>query len=87
MGFAHGFITLADNTEAFYLTNAFYAPQEERGIRFDDRDRIWPDYDPTFPGTAWHTVVAALKGTIDDYSGLRCERVAALKRVAEVAEG
>ena len=30
MGFAHGFITLTDNTEAFYVTNAFYAPQEER---------------------------------------------------------
>ena len=67
MGFAHGFMTLTENTEAFYLTNAFYAPQEERGIRFDDprfgvawpkaptdispKDRIWPDFDPAFHGT------------------------------------
>ena len=67
MGFAHGFMTLTDNTEAFYLTNAFYAPQEERGIRFDDprfgvvwpqapvdisaKDRVWPDFDPAFHGT------------------------------------
>ncbi len=66
MGFAHGFITLSDSTEAFYLTNAFYAPQEERGIRFDDprfgviwprtpvdvsaKDRVWPDFDPAFHG-------------------------------------
>jgi dTDP-4-dehydrorhamnose 3,5-epimerase len=66
-GFAHGFITLADDTEAFYLTNAFYAPEEERGIRFNDprfgvvwpkapvdvsqKDRDWPDFDPTFHGT------------------------------------
>jgi dTDP-4-dehydrorhamnose 3,5-epimerase len=66
-GFAHGFITLTDDTEAFYLTNAFYAPQEERGIRFDDprfavvwprapvdvspKDRDWPDFNPSFHGT------------------------------------
>ena len=25
-GFAHGFMTLTDDTEAFYLINAFYAP-------------------------------------------------------------
>jgi dTDP-4-dehydrorhamnose 3,5-epimerase len=65
-GFAHGFMTLTDDTEAFYLTNAFYAPQEERGIRFDDprfgviwprapvdvspKDRVWPAFDPAFHG-------------------------------------
>jgi UDP-glucose 4-epimerase len=36
---------------------------------------------------AGHTVVAPLKGMIGDYSGLRGERVAALKAVAEVVEG
>ena len=35
-GFAHGFITLSDDTEALYLVSAFYAPQCERGVRFDD---------------------------------------------------
>lgn len=35
---------------------------------------------------AGHTVVAPLKGKTGEYSGLRSERVAALKRVAEVVE-
>jgi dTDP-4-dehydrorhamnose 3,5-epimerase len=66
-GFAHGFITLSDDTEAFYLVNAFYTPEAERGLRFNDprfnviwpqtpvdvsdKDRSWPDFDPTFHGT------------------------------------
>jgi nucleoside-diphosphate-sugar epimerase len=36
---------------------------------------------------AGHTVVAPLKAMTRDYSGLRGDRVAALKRVAEVVEG
>ncbi|WP_051955928.1 dTDP-4-dehydrorhamnose 3,5-epimerase [Beijerinckia mobilis] len=35
-GFAHGFITLKDETETFYLVSDFYSPKNERGIRFDD---------------------------------------------------
>ena len=35
-GFAHGFITLTDNTEAFYFVDEFYAPDFERGIRYND---------------------------------------------------
>jgi dTDP-4-dehydrorhamnose 3,5-epimerase len=64
-GFAHGFFTLADDTEAFYLVDESYAPESERGIRWDDprfairwpaqpnvisdKDRNFPDFDP-----AWH---------------------------------
>jgi len=64
-GFAHGFITLADDTEAFYLVDEFYAPEYERGVRWDDprfsirwpvqpvvisdKDRNYRDFDP-----AWH---------------------------------
>jgi dTDP-4-dehydrorhamnose 3,5-epimerase len=60
-GFAHGFQTLEDNTEASYLISEFYAPDAASGIRFDDpqlairwplpvtvvseRDRSWPGYD------------------------------------------
>ena len=61
-GFAHGFVTLADDTEAFYLVSAFYAPDLERGVRWNDphfgiewplapavisdKDRDRPDFDP-----------------------------------------
>ena len=35
-GFAHGFITLSDDTEIFYQMSQFYAPQCARGLRWDD---------------------------------------------------
>jgi dTDP-4-dehydrorhamnose 3,5-epimerase len=35
-GFAHGFLTLEDNTEVFYQMSALYAPQAARGFRWDD---------------------------------------------------
>jgi dTDP-4-dehydrorhamnose 3,5-epimerase len=34
--FAHGFLTLEPDTQAFYMTGAFYAPECERGVRYDD---------------------------------------------------
>ena len=35
-GMAHGFQTLADDTEVFYQISAFYAPEAARGYRCDD---------------------------------------------------
>lgn len=35
-GFAHGFQALEDDTRIYYKSTGFYAPQFERGIRFDD---------------------------------------------------
>jgi dTDP-4-dehydrorhamnose 3,5-epimerase len=35
-GFAHGFQTLQDDTEVFYLISEFHAPESARGIRWDD---------------------------------------------------
>lgn len=43
-GFAHGFQTLADDTELYYQMSAFYAPELSRGFRFDDPELAieWP---------------------------------------------
>jgi dTDP-4-dehydrorhamnose 3,5-epimerase len=35
-GFAHGFLTLDDDTEVFYQMSAFYEPAAARGLRHDD---------------------------------------------------
>jgi dTDP-4-dehydrorhamnose 3,5-epimerase len=65
-GFAHALLTLTDDVEAFYLVSAFYDPEQERGIRYNDpkfkiewpiepaeispKDRNWPDFDPVYHG-------------------------------------
>ena len=61
-GFAHGFLTLADETEVAYQMSAPYSPEHARGVRWNDplvgirwpeeagvisaRDRTLPDYEP-----------------------------------------
>jgi dTDP-4-dehydrorhamnose 3,5-epimerase len=44
-GFAHGFITLMDDTEAFYFVDEFYAPEYERCVRYNDPKFAlqWPE--------------------------------------------
>jgi dTDP-4-dehydrorhamnose 3,5-epimerase len=60
-GFAHGFQTLADDTEVRYLISAFYQPAAARGLRHNDpafaiawplpvtvvsgKDQEWPNFD------------------------------------------
>jgi dTDP-4-dehydrorhamnose 3,5-epimerase len=61
-GFAHGFLTLEDDTEVFYQMSEFFAPDAARGVRYDDpafgirwprevlvvsdRDQSYPDWEP-----------------------------------------
>lgn len=35
-GFAHGYQALTDGATVFYMVSAFYAPDSEAGLRFDD---------------------------------------------------
>jgi len=62
-GFAHGFLTLEDDTEVHYQMSEFYAPECARGLRWDDpwleikwpcrvrviseKDGSYPRFDPT----------------------------------------
>jgi dTDP-4-dehydrorhamnose 3,5-epimerase len=64
--FAHGLLTLEDDTEVTYMVSSFYAPGHEGGLRHDDpalgiewpaavrlisdKDRSWPDFDPATHG-------------------------------------
>jgi len=45
-GCAHGFLTLADDTEVFYQMSNFYAPDAGRGVRWND-----PAFQITWPGS------------------------------------
>jgi dTDP-4-dehydrorhamnose 3,5-epimerase len=45
-GFAHGYLTLVDNTEVAYQTSQFYEPGHAKGVRFDD-----PAFGITWPRT------------------------------------
>jgi dTDP-4-dehydrorhamnose 3,5-epimerase len=60
-GFAHGFISLSDASDVYYLMSEFYRPDAARGFRYDDpkfgiswprrpehihpRDAAYPDFD------------------------------------------
>ncbi|KMJ53271.1 dTDP-4-dehydrorhamnose 3,5-epimerase [Vogesella sp. EB] len=43
-GFAHGFVTLSEHAELLYKTTAYWSPQHERALRWDDPQLAiaWP---------------------------------------------
>ena len=47
-GFAHGFLTLAENTEIQYKVDEYYSPEHDRGIRYNDPEIgvDWGDVSP-----------------------------------------
>jgi dTDP-4-dehydrorhamnose 3,5-epimerase len=63
-GCAHGFLSLTEDSEILYLVDAFYTPELERGVRWNDprfaiewpfapniiseRDQKHPDFDPEY---------------------------------------
>ena len=49
-GFAHGFVVLSDTADFVYKTTAYYAPQTDRGILWNDKDIgiEWPQLDIPF---------------------------------------
>ncbi len=49
VGYAHAFLTLTNDVEVGYKTSDFYAPETERGIRWDDGD---VDFDWPLGGAA-----------------------------------
>lgn len=52
-GFAHGFLVLSESADFLYKTTAYYAPQWDRGIRWDDPEIgvQWPlELAPTLSG-------------------------------------
>jgi dTDP-4-dehydrorhamnose 3,5-epimerase len=61
-GFAHGFLTLADDTDVHYQMSEFYRADAARGFRFDDPafEIRWPrsvaviaERDASYPDFAW----------------------------------
>ena len=61
-GFAHGFLTLEDDTEVFYQMSAFYVADAARGFRYDD-----PAFSIPWPETI--RVVSQRDKSYSDYEG------------------
>ena len=48
VGFAHGFCVVSESADFLYKVTSYYAPQDERGIRWDDPELAipWPVDEP-----------------------------------------
>lgn len=86
-GFAHGFQTLADDTEVSYQLSAAHAPASARGLRYDDpalaidwplpvsriseRDRSWPLLKSKADRSEWAEGESGLRPPADTESRIR----------------
>lgn len=61
-GCAHGFLTLEDDSEIFYMITAPYTPEAARGVRYDD-----PAFGIEWPGKI--TVVKDRDAEYEDFVG------------------
>ncbi len=61
-GFAHGYQTLEDDTETYYLMSEFYAPEAARGARYDD-----PAFAIVWPGLGGERIVSERDRTWPDW--------------------
>ena len=53
-GFAHGFLVLSDTAEFCYKCDAFYHPNDEGGLAWNDPEIgiVWPELTGSYNGTA-----------------------------------
>ena len=65
-GCAHGFLTLADNTEIFYQMTEYYYPDGARGVRWND---------PLF-GIVWPAPVTTMSPRDRDYPDAHADQFA-----------
>ena len=76
-GCAHGYQTLTDGAEVFYLVSAQYEPDAEAGIRHDD---------PAF-GIEWPLEVSVISEKDRDWSDYQLERASSSDQIAATPSG
>jgi dTDP-4-dehydrorhamnose 3,5-epimerase len=65
-GFAHGFQTLADETEVFYQMSEYYSPEHARGFRWND----------PLIGVAWPEATTTISSRDQAFASLRPDDLA-----------
>lgn len=74
VGFAHGFMSLADDSEVLYLVTEFYTPAEEGGLRHDDPDL----------GIEWPRMASTVSDKDRNWPSILDQRAALTERMASV---
>jgi len=64
-GFAHGYLTLADDSEIYYHTSEFYHPESATGVRYND---------PEF-GISWPIEIAVISRQDAEWPNFTARRV------------